>query len=736
MIRSNENKSILLVEDQLVLALTTKLILENNSYRVTTVHTGEEAVKVIDSIPGIDLILMDINLGDGMDGTEAAKIILSRHDIPLIFLSSHTDRKVVEKTEGITSYGYIVKDSGETVLNAAIKMGFRLHEAKQKIKDTEALLKSCMESHKDLVIVSLNLNFNYLYFNTAHQKQMQQAWGAEVTLGMNLLDCITNPEIRAAKKDSFDRALAGESHTTEFEELNRTVLETSFYPILNEKGEIIGATSFSRDITERLKKDAALNASEARYHTIVSMLSDGVVLQNKAKGILMFNESALQILGLSENQLLGITGFDPDWKTIHEDGTPFPSPQHPGSLVLETGHPQKNVRMGIQRPDGKLIWINLNAQPIADPENPTSRNVLVSFSDITERKKSEADLVRSTQAIEESERRYRSLLANLNAGVVVHAPDTSIILNNARASELLGVPDELMKGKTAMDPHWKFVKLDRSPLPFEEFPVNRISSTKTSINNQLLGIVTGESKAVTWLLANGQPVLNSDGEILEILISFSDITEVVVADEKLKALLEEKTILLKEVHHRIKNNVANIEGLLFLQMKATDNVEAQAALADAISRVKSMRTLYDKLLLADGDRDISIKVYLESLIDSVMILFPALKKIKVEKYIDDFTIGSKRLFNVGLICNELITNTSKYAFVNRDTGLIKISLTRVGKSATFTIQDNGAGLPANFQLKESKGFGLMLAKMLSEQIGGTLALVNENGTKAELKFEV
>jgi DNA-binding NarL/FixJ family response regulator len=88
--------------------------------------SGEGALTVTDSVNGINLILMDIDLGDGMDGTEAAEIILSRHDIPLVFLSSHTEPEIVRKTDGITSYGYIVKNSGETVLLASIKMAFRL----------------------------------------------------------------------------------------------------------------------------------------------------------------------------------------------------------------------------------------------------------------------------------------------------------------------------------------------------------------------------------------------------------------------------------------------------------------------------------------------------------------------------------------------------------------------------------------------------------------------------------
>lgn len=127
-------KSILLVEDEVIIGLTTAKALEGE-YDVTTVLRGEEAVEVIRSGKKIDLILMDINLGEGMDGTEAAEIILKDRHIPVVFLSSHTERAVIDKTEKITSYGYVLKDAGHTVLFASIKMAFKLYEARKAISE-------------------------------------------------------------------------------------------------------------------------------------------------------------------------------------------------------------------------------------------------------------------------------------------------------------------------------------------------------------------------------------------------------------------------------------------------------------------------------------------------------------------------------------------------------------------------------------------------------------------------
>ena len=126
---------ILLVEDEPIIAITNKKQLEHKGYHVTHVSTGEDAIQLITSQNlSIDLILMDIDLGDGMDGTQAAQAILSKFDIPVVFLSSHTESSVVDKTEKITSYGYVVKNTGIVVLDASIKMALKLFEAKQESK--------------------------------------------------------------------------------------------------------------------------------------------------------------------------------------------------------------------------------------------------------------------------------------------------------------------------------------------------------------------------------------------------------------------------------------------------------------------------------------------------------------------------------------------------------------------------------------------------------------------------
>lgn len=128
-------KRILLVEDEALIALDEQQVLQDAGYNVTVAHSGEEAVETAAGTVTFDLVLMDINLGRGIDGTEAALRILESRSVPIVFLSSHTEPEIVAKTEKITSYGYIVKHSGTTVLLASIRMAFQLWDAHQQLED-------------------------------------------------------------------------------------------------------------------------------------------------------------------------------------------------------------------------------------------------------------------------------------------------------------------------------------------------------------------------------------------------------------------------------------------------------------------------------------------------------------------------------------------------------------------------------------------------------------------------
>ncbi len=208
------------------------------------------------------------------------------------------------------------------------------------------------------------------------------------------------------------------------------------------------------------------------------------------------------------------------------------------------------------------------------------------------------------------------------------------------------------------------------------------------------------------------------------------------AEDQIKSLLSEKELLLREVHHRIKNNMATIMGLLLLQANSQENSSVAVALNDAANRLKSMSVLYDKLYRSENPGEIPAQNYLTPLVHEIVGTFHASIPIKTEIAVDDFILPVRILSPLGIIINELITNSMKHAFSDRNDGLITVSAEKKDNHVTIIIADNGTGIPDSIDLENSSGFGLQLVQMLTEQIDGVVKIERDKGTKFILEFDV
>jgi PAS domain S-box-containing protein len=239
-----------------------------------------------------------------------------------------------------------------------------------------------------------------------------------------------------------------------------------------------------------------------------------------------------------------------------------------------------------------------------------------------------------------------------------------------------------------------------------------------------------------WESATIAPIFNDAGEIENFIAIKEDITDRKCAQDKVKKLLTEKELLLKEVHHRIKNNMNTIKGLISLQISAEENTSTIASLNDTESRVQSMIMLYDRLYCSENYRELSIRGYLHALTEEIINSFSNRVIVDIKLEIDDFILNVQTLSPLGIIVNELLTNIMKYAFTGRDRGVITLNASKKDNNVTVIIHDNGVGIPETVSFSKSTGFGLNLAYMLTEQIGGNIRIERGEGTKFVLEFKV
>ncbi|MEN9221960.1 MAG: GAF domain-containing protein, partial [Thermostichus sp. BF3_bins_97] len=169
--------------------------------------------------------------------------------------------------------------------------------------------------------------------------------------------------------------------------------------LFNEQGQLVEILSVGRDITEKKVVDLALKESEERFRTLIKDLNVGVLLQGRQAEMLLSNPKALELLDLTEEQLLGRSSFDPAWNVIHEDGSRFPGPEHPVPRAIATGKPVRDVVMGVYRPRLQdRVWLLVNAEPRLDEQGQVWQ-VICTFTDITPRIQAEEALKRAEQTL-------------------------------------------------------------------------------------------------------------------------------------------------------------------------------------------------------------------------------------------------------------------------------------------------------------------------------------------------
>ncbi len=584
---SDAAKKIVLVEDDNIIAFSQAKFLREKGFEVVALSSGEECVEYVASNAAADLILMDIDLGKGIDGIVAAEKIAEIKNIPVVFLTAFSDEDTINRVNGAARYGYVVKSSGNPVILSAIKMAFRLFESAEILRESEEKYRFIAENSTD-IISRMDTAGNIIYMSplcktlTGHDP--------EKLLGHNIFKYY-HPEDRHLIIDVYHRLLDQPEIVTfnyrfRMADENFIWLETTSRRLADSDGTVTGIISSSRDITARVEAEKALQESEEKLHLVM----DGV--------------PAL------------LSYVDKDERFVYVND------------AYERWH-------GI--PGDKIVGMKISE-------------------------------LLSPESYERSSEFYKMALA----------------------------------GERAV---------------FENFTNDR----------------NGEERFVRGHLV--PHVI--DGIVNGFFTLIFDITDNKRSEQKILSLLNEKDLLLKEVHHRVKNNMGSIAALLYLQMDSMVNPEAVNAIQDARSRVISMMGIYDILYRSGEYRSVAARGYFSDLIEKISSTYITSSRIKITSEIDEMILDSSILFPVGMIVNELLTNAVKYAFTGDRSGVIQVRIVRKDeKHVEISIRDNGTGLPDALEISGSRGFGLTLVKMMIQQLNGSIRINRIGGTEFKINFPV
>jgi len=313
---SQGRKTILIVEDELILSMLEKTSLEKEGFYVITASSGDKALGLFGKPHHIDLILMDIDLGKGMDGTETAEKILQIEDIPVLFLTSHNEPEIIEKTEKITSYGFVTKSSNHAILLTSIKMAFRLFEARQKekknenaLRASEARFRTLLHDLPSLAVQGYGMDGITRYWNRASE----QIYGytAEEAIGQSLLDLIIPDEMKQGVQEAI-RRMADYGEMIPPGELvlrqkNGTPVNVySNHTMVSTPDHGTELFCLDTDISERKRIENRLRASEQKFADIFKFSFHPIMIIDTENGTFTeVNEAMVRNLEYSREELTG-----------------------------------------------------------------------------------------------------------------------------------------------------------------------------------------------------------------------------------------------------------------------------------------------------------------------------------------------------------------------------------------------------------------------------------------------
>lgn len=742
-------KKILLVDDEALIALVNKRSLEKYGYEITVAYTGEQAVEACEETGTIDLVLMDIDLGKGIDGPEAAAHILAHHNIPIVFFSSHTEPEVVEKTEKITSYGYVVKNSSITVLDASIKMAFKLFYANKKTEESENKYRFLAESIPD-IIFSLDNKGNIQ--SIGNQSFAHYGYTMDMLIGKSFGNFL-HPDDKSGLMNEFFQAIQNKETTRKglrfrIITTNNSVLwaELSSNVRFDENGIYLGEEGVIRDITERKRIEDNLYASNELLKSVLDTIPHNICWKDTASVIIGCNKNHAQWVGLTDTQsIIGKTDYDLPWKK--SEAEKFIADD---KKIMESNLAEFHIIEPAYNAQKIESWLETNKVPLHDPDGKVT-GILVTSEDITERIQKERSLEKQNVGVEamneelraltkklqtqniqltnakellrQSENRFSLFMDYLPAIVFMKDADGKTLYMNKSMQSVVGSSSWMGKTMTEIFPNEIGLSLladdiETLRLGYKsiEEDIPHIDGTLHSYNTQKFSIQKTDS---TFLIGG---------------ISI-DITERKKAEDTVKSLLVEKELILKEVHHRIKNNMLTISRLLAFQAEAMSDLPAKAALTEACNRIKGMHLLYEKLFQSVKPTELSTATYFIPLIDEIISSFPNKENITVEHHIEDIILPAQTLQPLGLLINELLSNCMKYAFIGRDSGVIRILISQHENRMSYIIEDDGIGIPESITFEHTTGFGLVLVNGLAQQLGGTIRIERGQGTKIVLEFE-
>nr|WP_319373364.1 PAS domain S-box protein [uncultured Methanobacterium sp.] len=485
-------------------------------------------------------------------------------------------------------------------------------------------------------------------------------------------------------------------------------------------------------ISERIEKSQIeLAESEEKYRNIVETTHEGVLTGDTDGNILYVNQRMCDLFRYKKEEVLNHNIF----KFVDENK------RH---ILVEV---RKKLLKGekvtftpeFRRKDGSILWTLAQASPLYDGQGNHVSNLFM-HSDITELKQTQKALEDShsqlekkveqrTRELTESEEKYRTLFDKDPDYNLLIDVDGVIVEINKALTNLLGLSKNELVGKN-------FTELGEMEPEYIPFILGKLSLLLEGNVIEPFEIkFKDKNDDIHWGLVHITPIVDN-GRINHVLVIATDITGQKIAENEIKTSLMEKEALLREIHHRVNNNMQIISSLLNLQKEYVREDETRDVLQDSQSRVKSMAMVHEKLYLSGDLSHINFKQYTEKLVSDIFYTYESqIGRIRPIFNLEHVELNMETAIPLGLIINELVANSLKFAFPNNEKGSITVDMKIKNDEYTLIVADDGIGFPADIDFKKTNSLGLQLVNNLVNQLDGEITMDRSHGTAYKITFK-
>jgi PAS domain S-box-containing protein len=485
--------------------------------------------------------------------------------------------------------------------------------------------------------------------------------------------------------------------------------QLSVSPIYDSTGNLTHFLSIHHDITEIEETQCFLRLSQERLRYLVAS-NPAVIYSRQASAeynITFMSENIVSLFGYESNHFF----TDPDfWKNhIHPEDAQGISLA--SEKLLNQGYEVQEYRFC--HADGRYIWVRDEQKLIRD-EQDNPLEIIGYWADISDRKEAEA-------ALKIAKDKLQAVWDAVPGFVSLISSDLKYIGVNQQLAHVFRLSPEQFIGKEI-----GFLGTSQGFIHFiTEFFASDLQEDTQEITSGV------EPNQKTHLIV----VKKYQQGTAAVLIGI-DITERKQAETKIQASLQEKEVLLKEIHHRVKNNLQVISSLLKMQSRSLNDPKILEMFQESQSRIHSMALIHEKLYQSEDLARINCADYIHNLTSHLYRSYQVSpRNIQLDVTVDNISLSIDAALPCGLIINELVSNALKYAFPKKRSGNIYIHLTMdEQKHYILKVGDNGIGLPENIDWQNTRSLGLRLVRTLSQQLGSTVELDRSHGTMFLLTF--